>query len=130
MFFRKEILIAMILFTVPLAAFDSISVEDREKFHEIYSKKHEITQENFDLAMEYLSISKRRAGRYLAGELTLKLEKFVGKKLSANEWYYEVKNAYDESLIKLGKEAASSIKRTYLIEAIAMGIIWPIPSKI
>ena len=69
-------------------------------------------------------------GDPVVGELTLKLEKFVGKKLSANEWYYEVKNAYDESLIKLGKEAASSIKRTYLIEAIAMGIIWPIPSKI
>ena len=124
MFCRKEIIIAMILFTAPLAAFDvnEASAEISKKFN----KKHEITEENFNMAMK--SVSERPGGEYLGEKLKLKLRKFIWKKLSANEWYSEFTKAYNEILREVGP-LAFTIKMAHPIEELAIGIIWAIPNE-
>jgi flagellar motor switch protein FliM len=96
-----------------------------QEIKEITSKKHKITQENFDKAMK--TVKERPAGDYLAEKLSSKLRKFVNKELSADEWGIEVQKAYKEILRDLGQPTAITIMMSHPIEAIVMAIIWAIP---
>lgn len=124
MFYKKEITIAMILFTAPLVAFDSNQafINLSEKLN----KKHEITKKNFDLAIKY--VGERPGGDYLAEKLRLKLSKFIEKKLSAEEWHSEYTKAYNEILETLGS-GAFLMRMAHPIEELTLCMIWAIPSK-
>lgn len=115
-----------LLLTVAIFAATASLAADTTDLSELFSEKHTITQDNFDLAMNI--VAQRPGGEYVAEKLRNRLAKFVGLQLSTNEWAEEVHKAYIAFLQDMDPIGSRMILMNHPVEAIVMATIWAIPS--
>lgn len=98
-----------------------LQISDTAKAY--FSQKHKITEQDFKWAMNTI---KEKVGDCIAEKLSSRLEHFINKELSANEWIGEVKKAYIEICKGLG-EHGSTIMSQHPTEHIVQYALFTIP---
>jgi hypothetical protein len=117
-----------LVFTLPTLGMDDDNIQSDipDEFKASLDKKHRITKENFDKAIN--AVKDRDKGEFMADKLSLKLHIFIDKELSTNEWTNEVHKAYQEIIKALPEFPARAVIMAHPFEEILFASMWAIPS--
>lgn len=117
-------LYGLIMIAIPSLSMNNDNEEGDESRTWIL-KKYLITETNLDKVIN--AIKERYTGQFLAEKLFIKLQKFINKKLSINEWSEEVTKAYNEVLKDVAPISAMAITMAHPLQEILYDMTKIIP---
>lgn len=117
-------LYGLIMIAIPSLSMNNDNEEGDESRTWIL-KKYLITETNLDKVIN--AIKERYTGQFLAEKLFIKLQKFINKKLSINEWSEEVTKAYNEVLKDVAPISAMAINMAHPLQEILYDMTKIIP---